>query len=245
MWRRRCGAKRRFGVRTGVAASASKRRTLRVRSIRICLSCLFSLLSIRVRGRDARSASVQNRGIRESCVASRPAGVRVAEPRGASMAPSFFPTHSLACPPPSFSLPPFLSHSLSPSPPFFRTLTHSLAHSVAFSLVFAPVHSLLSFSPADAFCFFSLAHSFAFFPFSHTHAYIYTHRAYTSFLSFSLPFDRLLSFSVRLPSRLTYRLRLSRLSGQRPFHDILAPSALLFHSTLLRRATSCHLRAPV
>lgn len=161
------------------------------------------------------------------------------------MAPSFFPTHSLACLPPSFSLPPFLSHSLSPSLPFFRTLTHSLAHSVAFSLVFAPVHSLLSFSPADAFCFFSLAHSFAFFPFSHTHAYIYTHRAYTSFLSFSLPFDRLLSFSVCLPSRLTYRLRLSRLSGQRPFHDILAPSALLFHSTLLRRATSCHLRAPV
>lgn len=211
-------------------------------SLVVCFLCfLFALEDETLGQRASRIVEFANR----ASLAGRPACVSRNRGEPVWRRVSFLLTLSPACLPLSLSHPFSLTRSLSPSLPFFRTLTHSLAHSVAFSLVFAPVHSLLSFSPADAFCFFSLAHSFAFFPFSHTHAYIYTHRAYTSFLSFSLPFDRLLSFSVCLPSRLTYRLRLSRLSGQRPFHDTLAPSALLFHSTLLRRATSCHLRAPV
>lgn len=144
-------------------------------------------------------------------VASRPAGVRVAELRGASMAPSFFPTYSLACLPPpplSLSLPLFLllSHSLSVSLPFFSSFLPWLTRSIAFSLVSALIHSLLSFSPVDTFCFFSLAHSFAFFPFSHAYTYTYTHayiRTRTHIVSCSFV---LRSFTLSLSAYLLFHI---------------------------------------
>lgn len=206
MWRRRCGAKRRFGVRTGVAASASKRRTLRVRSIRICLSCLFTLLSIALEDetlgqRASRIVEFANR----ASLAGRPACVSRNRGEPVWRRVSFLLTLSPAYLPLSLSLSHSLPLSFSPLLSHSDSLTRSLGRFL--SRFRAGSFTPLFLARRDAFCFFSLAHSFAFFPFSHTHAYIYIYTLCVHVVPFVLSAVRsftlflcLLTFSSHIPS---------------------------------------------